>query len=501
MSLYLEIKSTKRIAQNQINELLEQNLDFFNFLTNPEDKKFALNTICKYIKKDCDEAFIVKENNQVAGMLFVSYKYSKKNIVKDKRKINDANDLDSKNLFRLLMNIRNLANIYKLELNERHEKYVFIDYLFINSKFNVEEVKNFLYNSFINNMIYSGYETYYLMNINNNFQDFIKQQTWHVVDQQHCIYLPHNVAVNIQLIQTRLLSRLEEEKIKLDNCYTNIFGHWINLSYIYHKSYPAYDENCQERILLIHGVASSHGTWDNLIPLLRYIANIEVIDLPIHGNSNNSAYNTLRWDIFSLSLFVKAFIKWKNWDSLILWGHSLGGGVSISVKQLIPERIKALILEDPYNSGALEVTLRYILTSSKTMRLAKKEIGKSTGFSKAKWTNAIQTYKPLTKNTIFFLWSLFSKQIMNYLDWAYYNNTTPTLVCFGRDDIVINTDLSKKFFKNLNNNYVFKEIKTAGHSVHHDNPKDLMVEVLNFLKDKLNINVDKPLNLIDTIKK
>ncbi|GAA5414587.1 hypothetical protein UREOM_2980 [Ureaplasma sp. OM1] len=450
--------------------------------------------ICEFIKRDCDKVLIAEtEDKEIVGTIFFSSKFSKKSLLTAKAEINERTGIETRTMFNNLINIRNLANIYKFELNERKQKYVFVDYILVNPKYNEQEVKQFLRQQFIDEIVYDGHQDFFIMNINNTFFNFFKDLNWHIVDRQYATHTYFKVFFEMQLIHAKLHTSLDEEILYKNDNYVNIFSDHIELDKIYHQSYPAYNQDCTERILLIHGTASSHQTWNELIPILRNIANIEVVDMPLHGDSNNEHYNKYRWDILSLSLFMAAFIKKQGWDNLILWGHSLGGGVAVNLKELIPNKIKGLILEDPYNSGALENSTKLIGYTLKlsTSSMRKRPAKQSNLTAQEKWNFAMNSYKPFTKYVVFFLISLLSKQIMNYLDWAYYNNNSPTLVCFGEEDVVLNPTLSKRFFDRFNSHhYTFVEIPSSGHSLHHDNPVKLLTCVFNFLHEKFGIEVE-----------
>lgn len=486
MGLYLKIKSTAHIRQDTVQKIVKQNFDFLTNLSTTE-QKLAVEFITKYIRKDCDKVFIAYNNEEIVGLLLASFQPATDHVAKEKEKINSLSNINNKQLLKFLLNFRNLANAHKLELSERFDNMVFLDYLFVNKKYNVYEVKEFLYHNFINELKIQKINCYFCLNVDNSLFKLFRDCNYRILNEQSVMFNdPNHTQIRIQLVQCRLNNY--PFNTALHQTCVNIYGTYIDTRFIYWKSYPCFDKSCKERILLIHGTASDHNTWIEIIPILRQYANVEVIDLPIHGSSNIPLYASKRWDILTLSIFVAKFIQDQNWKDLIIWGHSLGGGVTISIKQLIPDLIKGLILEDPYNSGALENTRKYILSSLKTLKIAKKDLGKnSVSIDHSKWTNALDVYRPLNKQTVYFLMSLFSKTIMNYLDWAYTNNQSPTLVCFGRDDIVINPNLSKKFFNSLGDNYQFEIIKSAGHSLHHDNPGDLLKEVCNFLETQMGL--------------
>ncbi len=112
-------------------------------------------------------------------------------------------------------------------------------------------------------------------------------------------------------------------------------------------------------VVLIHGLAASLHDWDALVPLLvegGYSAH--ALDLLGHGGSakpQNAAYQ-MAW-------LVDHFIGWLNGLNLpeppVLIGHSLGGYVALEYARRFPERVRGLVLADPfYANSQLPTALR-----------------------------------------------------------------------------------------------------------------------------------------------
>jgi pimeloyl-ACP methyl ester carboxylesterase len=102
-------------------------------------------------------------------------------------------------------------------------------------------------------------------------------------------------------------------------------------------------------VILTHGLAASLHDWDELLPLLvdnGYKG--YALDLLGHGESYKPAD-------FSEYTFDAVFDHFSAWiDSLeitepmILVGHSLGGGVVLQFALHYPERVRALVLVNPF---------------------------------------------------------------------------------------------------------------------------------------------------------
>jgi pimeloyl-ACP methyl ester carboxylesterase len=95
-------------------------------------------------------------------------------------------------------------------------------------------------------------------------------------------------------------------------------------------------------VVLLHGVGASHTTWVEVPRLLSAVGVGSIaIDLPGHGDSSKDGEH------FTIPAFadaVAAALADLGVDRFHLVGHSLGGGVSLQLAHLWPERIASLTL-------------------------------------------------------------------------------------------------------------------------------------------------------------
>lgn len=102
-------------------------------------------------------------------------------------------------------------------------------------------------------------------------------------------------------------------------------------------------------VVLVHGLAASLHDWDDLLPELSASGYASyALDLLGHGESAKPA------SIHDYTV-ESAFSHFSDWiDSLhihqpmTLIGHSLGGGMSLLYTLRYPERVKALVLINPF---------------------------------------------------------------------------------------------------------------------------------------------------------
>lgn len=104
-------------------------------------------------------------------------------------------------------------------------------------------------------------------------------------------------------------------------------------------------------IILVHGLAASLHDWDDLLPDLSKAGySAYALDLLGHGESEKPQH-THDYTV------EKAFDHLSHWidslgrtDPLTLVGHSLGGGLSLLYTLRHPERVRALVLINPFYS-------------------------------------------------------------------------------------------------------------------------------------------------------
>lgn len=106
-------------------------------------------------------------------------------------------------------------------------------------------------------------------------------------------------------------------------------------------------------VILIHGLAASLFDWNDLLPALAAAGYTTcALDLLGHGKSRKPD----KLDDYTIENVFAHFSAWINSlqleEPLILVGHSLGGYLSIQYALRYPQRVRALVLGDPFLSLA-----------------------------------------------------------------------------------------------------------------------------------------------------
>jgi len=95
--------------------------------------------------------------------------------------------------------------------------------------------------------------------------------------------------------------------------------------------------------MLFHGVTRCGADWDGLIPAL--VADWKVITLDQRGHGDSP-----RAESYLVTDYVAdavRFLEEETADPIVLFGHSLGAMVAAVVAAELPDRVHAIILEDP----------------------------------------------------------------------------------------------------------------------------------------------------------
>ncbi|HMV98387.1 MAG TPA: alpha/beta hydrolase, partial [Anaerolineales bacterium] len=102
-------------------------------------------------------------------------------------------------------------------------------------------------------------------------------------------------------------------------------------------------------VILTHGLAASLHDWDDLLPELAASGYAGfALDLLGHGES----YKPVNHQDYSFDHVYDHYSAWVNslnqTEPMILIGHSLGGGLSLQYTLQHPERVRALVLVNPF---------------------------------------------------------------------------------------------------------------------------------------------------------
>jgi pimeloyl-ACP methyl ester carboxylesterase len=113
-----------------------------------------------------------------------------------------------------------------------------------------------------------------------------------------------------------------------------------------------------QAIVLLHGIAGSNTTWDELLPVLARDHDVIAPDLPGHGESGSSAGD---YSVGAMAATVRDLLLALGVERVTVVGHSLGGGVAMQFAYLFPDFTERLIL---ISAGGLGRSVNPVLASA-----------------------------------------------------------------------------------------------------------------------------------------
>lgn len=102
-------------------------------------------------------------------------------------------------------------------------------------------------------------------------------------------------------------------------------------------------------LLMVHGFQGDKRSWIPYIKKLNKEFHIIALDLPGHGGTD--APRTLNYDLESQAQFVEVFVRKLGLEKFHLMGISMGGGISTFYASMYPNRVKKLVLINPYGAN------------------------------------------------------------------------------------------------------------------------------------------------------
>jgi len=110
-----------------------------------------------------------------------------------------------------------------------------------------------------------------------------------------------------------------------------------------------------QKILLIHGLAGSSKSWDDVLALLTPHADVIAVDLLGHGESAKPSGD---YSLGAYASGLRDFLSILGIDSVTIVGHSFGGGVAMQLAYQHPHLVDRLVL---VGSGGLGREVSWLL--------------------------------------------------------------------------------------------------------------------------------------------
>lgn len=248
-----------------------------------------------------------------------------------------------------------------------------------------------------------------------------------------------------------------------------------------------------EPLVLIHGTGAILQTWDGWVQLLSPHYKIIRMDIPAFGltgpRADDNYSDTMYVD------FIEKFVTALGVDSFYLAGNSLGGQIAWKYAAAHPAKVKKLVLVDP--GGFYDVNRK---GGSLVFKLARNYPGLMAPVAKigtkylvAKTLNEVYYDHSKLNDKTRTMYTELNRRAGNrqaFLSRARNIRqsseddlkpiTAPTLVLWGREDVLIDVAMAAHFKKIAHSTEIIYD--KVGHSPQEEIPERSAADVMRFLK-------------------
>jgi pimeloyl-ACP methyl ester carboxylesterase len=254
----------------------------------------------------------------------------------------------------------------------------------------------------------------------------------------------------------------------------------INDSTIYYL-----DQGEGHPIVLLHGFCGSSHYWDEVIPPLSESYRVIAPDLPGHGHSEVIEKEASIDDIADM---IKFLLDELNLQQVTMFGHSLGGYVTLSFAEKYSDRLKGFSLVHSTAFPDSEEAKKGRVNSVEKVKsegirplidgLVPKLFSPDNLESNAEEINAAKQigYATSPQGAIHTLLAMKDRPDRNRV---LQNTELLVLLIAGEKDQIIPAE---KTFSVSKENIMQVLIKGSGHMSMYENPGDLVREIKNFLE-------------------
>ncbi len=252
-------------------------------------------------------------------------------------------------------------------------------------------------------------------------------------------------------------------------------------------------------LLLLHGLACDHTTWDSVIDELAQTHTVLAPDFLGHGRSDKPRAD---YTVAGYANGMRDLLTVLGIDKVSVIGHSFGGGVAMQFAYQFPERTERLMLVDPGGLGReVSVLIKSIslpgwqhlmgLLTLPGLRHAEvaalrhlAKLPTSTTRDLGEIATILESWKdPRTRRAIVHLVRAaidWRGQVLSMRDRAYLTEHMPVYILWGKDDKVIPA-LHAEAARALAPRARITVLPDAGHFPHKDHPEAFVALVRDWL--------------------
>jgi pimeloyl-ACP methyl ester carboxylesterase len=247
-------------------------------------------------------------------------------------------------------------------------------------------------------------------------------------------------------------------------------------------------------VVLLHGTGSSLHTFDEWTNQLSKGRRVIRLDLPAFGLTG--PFPDKDYSMKSYTDFLRDFFKSLNVDRLVIAGNSFGGQIAWNYSLVNPEQVQKLVLIDaagypsnarsrPIAFGIASIPVLNKLLTFITPRSVAEASVLNVYYDKSKvTTELVDRYFELTlrEGNRQALVDRIQTDFPSDAHEAIKNIETPTLVLWGRQDLLIPLENAQRFHKDLPNS-TLQIIEDCGHVPMEESPMSSLRVFKDFLSE------------------
>jgi len=238
-------------------------------------------------------------------------------------------------------------------------------------------------------------------------------------------------------------------------------------------------------VVFLHGFLESVTMWDNLHLEKEPFQSI-LVDLPGHGVSllqDDSEHPSLNF-MAEKVMEVLSFLKIEKYHIV---GHSMGGYVALSLKELDPKCKKVVLLnsnfwEDSPEKKKDRVRVADIALKSKDLFVKEAIPGLFYRHSKTDKIVKELTNEALKMNGVSIAYSSLAMRLRMSKNLLLKNDPQDFLIIQGENDPLIEPEVMQKMLSENKLKVKVEMLKESGHMAVFEEPKETIKLISNFLK-------------------
>ena len=244
------------------------------------------------------------------------------------------------------------------------------------------------------------------------------------------------------------------------------------------KDFRYIEEGEGEVLLLLHGLMGNLSNWEGVIEEFKGNYKVVIPMLPIYD------LPLLTTGVKTLAKYVHKFVKFKNYEQVILLGNSLGGHVGLIYTIAHQETVKGLVLTG--SSGLYENAFGGSFPKRENYEFIKGKV-EYTFYDKATATKELvdEVYEMVNdRNKVIRILAMAKSAIRHNMSKDLSKIKIPVALIWGRDDKITPPEVAEEFHLLLPDSQL-DWVEKCGHAPMMERPVEFNMILTKFL-EKIN---------------